>query len=390
MKNFIYNIPTRILFGKNQIVNLGNEIKRYGNKVLFLYGKNSIKKSGLYDEVIKILKEENIEFVELGGVDPNPRIETVREGARLCREEGLDFILAVGGGSVIDCAKAIAGQAKYEGDIWQDIYVEQKTKLLTEALPIGSILTLSATGSEMNGNSVISNMSENLKIGVGSDILRPKFSILDPTYTISVNKYQTAAGTVDIISHLFEQYFSPDREGYLQARLMEGLLKTVIHYGKIAYENPEDYEARANVMWCSSLALNGMTTYGKISTDWATHQMEHELSAKYDITHGVGLGILTPYWLEYVLTEENVHRYVECANYVFGIYGENDMDTAKRFISAVRDYFSSLGIPKTLSEIDIDDSKIEIMAKDATMNGTIGCMKELNAEDVANILRMAL
>lgn len=390
MKNFVYDIPTRILFGQGQVSNVGKEVKKHADRVLLLYGKNSIKKNGLYDEVIKFLTEENIEIVELSGVDPNPRIETVREGANLCRKHNLELVLAVGGGSTIDCAKGIAAQAKYHGDIWKDLCVDKNLELLTEALPVASILTLSATGSEMNGNSVLSNMKENLKLGFSSYILRPVFSILDPTYTYSVNKYQTAAGAVDIMSHLFEQYFSPDKKGYLQARIMEGLLKTVIHYAPIAYEKPTDYEARANIMWASSLALNGLTSAGKESTDWATHQIEHELSAKYDITHGVGLGILTPYWMEYVLDKENVHRYVEYANNVWNIFGENDFEVAKEGIIKTREFFDSLDIPSSLTEIGIDSSKFEDMAASVTKCGPIGTMKKLGYKDVLEILTMSL
>ncbi|MGL4672673.1 iron-containing alcohol dehydrogenase [Cetobacterium sp.] len=390
MKNFIYDVPTRILFGENQVSNVGKEVKKHASKVLLLYGKNSIKKNGLYDEVIKRLRDENIEIIELSGVDPNPRIETVREGAELCRKHHLELILAVGGGSTIDCAKGIAAQTKYHGDIWQDLCVDKKFHLLTEALPVASILTLAATGSEMNGNSVLSNPSEDLKLGFNSYILRPVFSILDPTYTFTVNKYQTAAGVVDIMSHLFEQYFSPDKKGYLQARMMEGLLKTVIHYGPIAYENPTDYEARANIMWASSLSLNGLTSSGKESTDWATHQIEHELSAKYDITHGVGLGILTPYWMEYVLSEENVHRFVEYANNVWGIFGDDNFEVAQKAIRTTREFFNSLDVPSTLAEIDIDSSKFEEMAAGATRLGAIGTMKKLEFKDVLEILISAL
>ena len=242
----------------------------------------------------------------------------------------------------------------------------------------------------MNGNSVLSNSKENLKLGFNSYILRPVFSILDPTYTFSVNKYQTAAGAVDIMSHLFEQYFSPDKKGYLQSRIMEGLLKTVIHYAPIAYENPTNYDARANIMWASSLSLNGLTSAGKESTDWATHQMEHELSAKYDITHGVGLGILTPYWMEYVLDKENVHRFVEYANNVWGIFGDDDFQVAKKVITKTREFFNSLDIPSTLTDIGIDSSKFEDMATSATRLGPIGTMKKLEYKDVLEILTMSL
>ena len=315
MKNFNYNIPTKVLFGRGKVNEVGKEAKRYGDKVLLVYGKGSVKKSGLFDVVVESLKKSGIHIYELPNIDPNPRIDSVYAGAELCRKMGINLIIAMGGGSVIDCSKAIAAQANYYGDVWQDLYVEQKLNTLTSALPVASILTLAATGSEMNGNSVISNMHTNQKLAIGHDLLRSVFSILDPEYTFTVNQYHTAAGVVDILSHLFEQYFTPDQEGYLQNRLMEAMMKTVIEYGPIAYNELDDYEARANLMWTSSLALNGMVTYGKVSTDWATHGMEHELSAFYDITHGVGLGILTPYWMKYVLSEENVHRFVE--------YGKN-------------------------------------------------------------------
>lgn len=390
MKNFIYDIPTRVLFGKGQIENLGKEVKKHATKVLFLYGKNSIKKNGLYEDVIKYLTSEGVDIVELAGVDPNPRIETVYEGADLCRKHGLQLVLAVGGGSVIDCAKAISAQAKYSGDVWKDLCCEKKFYLLTEALPVASILTLSATGSEMNGGSVITNLNENLKLSLSSQLLKPVFSILDPTYTMSVSPYQTAAGVVDIMSHLFEQYFSPDKEGFIQSRIMEALLKTVIHFAPIVMKDPHNYEARAHIMWASSLSLNGLTSLGKESTDWATHLIEHELSAKYDITHGVGLGILTPYWMEYVLSEENIHRFVEYANNVWGIFGDDNLKVAKEVINKTRDFFTSLDIPSTLNEINIDSSQFEAMAQSAVSRGPIGTMKKLNYEDVLNILDMAL
>ncbi|MBC2855501.1 iron-containing alcohol dehydrogenase [Cetobacterium sp. 2A] len=390
MENFTYYIPTKILFGKNQTEKLGKEISSYGKKVLFLYGKNSIKKNGVYDDVVNSLAAHNISFVELSGVDPNPRIETVKRGAELCREHNLDLVLAVGGGSTIDCAKAIAAQAKYDGDVWQDLYVDKKLNKLTSALPVATVLTLAATGSEMNGNSVISNPETDKKLSISSNLLRPVVSVLDPTYTFSVNKYQTAAGAVDIISHLFEQYFSPDKNGYLQSRLIESLLKTVIHFAPKAYEFPEDYEARANIMWAGSLALNGLPSYGKVSTDWATHGIEHELSAKYDITHGVGLGILTPYWMEYVLSPENVHRFVDYGKAVWKIPGTDAMDVARKSIEITREFFSSLGIPETLSEVGIDSSKLVEMAESATVYGPLGTMKKLQKEDVLEILRKAL
>lgn len=389
MKNFTYNVSTKILFGTGKVDELGNEVKKIGNKVLLVYGKGSIKKNGLYDKVIEVLKRAEVTIFELPNIDPNPRIECVHYGAEICKREGIELVLAIGGGSTIDCAKAIAAQSEYNGDVWEDLYVKNKMKQLTSALPVASVLTLAATGSEMNGNSVISNMKENRKLSIGSDLLRPVFSILDPIYTYSVNKYQTAAGTADIMSHIFEQYFSPDHDGFLQNRLMEGLLKTVIHFGPIAYNEPENYEARANLMWGSSLALNGLLTYGKISTDWATHGIEHELSAYHDITHGVGLAILTPVWMEYVLSDENVHRFEEYGRYVWNISGNDPMTIAKEAINKTREFFKSLNIPSTLREVGIKEENLERMADAAVAFGPLGTMKKLHKADVLEILKRA-
>ncbi len=390
MKSFTYNVPTKIIFGKGKVEKLGTEIIKYTSKVLLVYGMGSIKKSGLYDLVKKQLADNLIECYELSEVEPNPRVESVYKGAKICKENGIGLILAVGGGSVIDCAKAIAVQAKYEGDVWEDFYVNHQLKNLKEVLPVASILTLAATGSEMNGNSVISKIETNEKLAIGHDKLRPVFSILDPTYTFTVNRFHTAAGIVDIMSHIFEQYFSPDKDGYLQNRLMEGILKTAVHYGPVALEEPENYEARANLMWAGSLALNGMLSYGKLSTDWATHAMEHELSAKYDITHGIGLGVLTTYWMDYVLTEENAHRFVDYAKNVWDIDGECPMSVARKSIEKTRDFFTSLGIPSRLRDIGIGDEKLEEMAESAVKYGPLGTMQSLEKEDVLAIYRMAL
>lgn len=394
MENFNCCIPTKILFGREKIKSLGKEARKYGQKVLMVYGKASIKKencygSSLYQQVMESLQATGIEVYELANVDPNPRIESVYEGAKICREQGIDLVLAVGGGSTIDCAKAIAGQAKYEGDIW-NCYEKKNSSQLKAALPVASVLTLSATGSEMNANSVISNMKENKKMGLSTGLYQPVFSILDPSYTFTVNKRQTASGSVDIMSHLFEQYFTPDEGGYIQNRMMEGVLKTVIRYAPIAIEEPENYEARANLMWASSLSLNGMFSMGKVPTDWATHQMEHELSAFYDITHGVGLGILTPYWMEYVLSVENMHRFVEYGREVWEIEEGSEEEIARKAILKTREFFSSLGIPSRLQEVGIDGTHLEKMAEQCTERGPIGAMKKLYKEDVLEILKRAL
>lgn len=388
MENFYYSIPTKILFGKGQVEKLGQSIKAYGSKVLLVYGGGSIKKIGLYDKVIKQLKSHHIEIVELAGVEPNPRVTTVNKGAAICKEQGVDVVLAVGGGSTIDCAKVIAAAAYYEGDAWD--LVEDASKV-TKVLPLITVLTLSATGSEMDAYAVISNADTNEKLGTGHEEMKPKLSILDPEYTYTVSKYQTAAGTADIMSHVFEEYFNETEGAYLQDCMAEAVLKTCIKYGKIAVNEPENYEARANLMWASSLALNGLMHYGRGGSDWSVHPMEHELSAFYDITHGVGLAILTPHWMEYILDDSNVKKFVTYGVNVWGIdKNQDDYNIAREAINKTREYFITLGIPMTLREVGIEEEKIEIMAKQATRFGSITGYKVLQAEDVLKIFKAAL
>ena len=389
MLNFNYSIPTRILFGEGKIELLGKEIKKYGSRVLLAYGGGSIKKNGIYQNVVKILKENDIPFFELSGIEPNPRVESVIEGVKICRENNIDFILAVGGGSTIDCCKAVGAAYYYDGNPWDLVIGKAK---IEKVLPIGCILTLAATGSEMDAGGVISNMETNQKYGVGHPGMFPKFSILDPTYTYTVSPYQTAAGVADIMSHIFESYFSKVRGAYLQDRLAEGLLKTCIHYGRIAIDDPENYEARANLMWASSLAINGLLAYGKDSI-WSVHPLEHELSAYYDITHGVGLAILTPHWMEHVLDENTLYKFVEYGINVWNIERDkSDMEIAKESIEKTRDFFISLGIPMTLREVGIGEEKIETMAKAVIeyKGGKVGNFKPLDYEDVLDIYRKAL
>lgn len=387
MKNFNYSIPTEIFFGEGQIKVLPEQIKKHGSKVLIVYGGGSIKKNGVYNKVVEMLDSNEIKFWELSGVDPNPRITSVRKGIELCRENNIEFILPVGGGSSIDCSKVIAAGYYYEGEPWDIVLDPSK---ISNALPIGTILTLAATGSEMNAGAVITNMDTNQKLGTGNPSMKPKFSILDPTYTFTVPKNQTAAGTVDIISHVFENYFSSTRGAYVQNRLSEAIIKTCIHYGKIAMDEPENYEARANLMWSSSLALNGLLGYGKESR-WSVHPMEHELSAYYDITHGVGLGILTPYWMEYVLNESTVENFVEYGINVWGINPNGDkFSIAKEAIEKTKEFFVSLGIPMHLKEVGIGEEKLHIMAKAATKHGSLGLFRPLDENDVLNIFKAAL
>lgn len=388
MLNFNYSIPTKIFFGKGKIDVLGHEVKKYGSKVLLVYGGGSIKRNGIYDRAVEILKNNNIQIWELSNVKPNPRITSVIDGVKICREHNIDFILPIGGGSSIDCSKVIAASVSYEGDPW-DI-VTRKAKI-TKVLPIGSILTLAATGSEMDAGAVISNLDTKEKIGIGHEDMKPKFSILDPTYTFTVPKNQTAAGTADIMSHTFEAYFSTEDGAYIQDRLAEAILKTCIKYGTIAMDDPENYEARANLMWASSLAINGLLSYGKEAKKWSVHPMEHELSAFYDITHGVGLAILTPNWMKYVLDDTTLNKFVEYGVNVWGIdANENKYSIASKAIDKTREYFNSLSIPSTLKEVGIDNENLEKMAKQATRKGSIGSFKPLNENDILNIYKSSL
>lgn len=389
MENFNYNIPTEIFFGKGKIEKLGSEIKKYGSRVLLAYGGGSIKKTGIYDDVVKELKENNIPYFEISGIEPNPRVTSVKEGVNICKENNIDFILAVGGGSTIDCSKAIAAAYYYDGDPWDLVIGKAK---IVDVLPIASVLTLSATGSEMDAGAVISNLDTNQKYGFGHPEFFPKFSILDPRYTYTVSKYQTASGVADIMSHTFESYFSNVKGAYIQDRISEGILKTCIHYGPIALEDPENYEARANLMWSSSLAINGLIKYGKNSV-WSVHPLEHELSAYYDITHGVGLAILTPHWMEHVLDQDNLYKFVEYGINVWNIDEDlADLEIARLAIKRTGEFFHSLGIPMTLREVGIDGEKLETMAKAVTdyNKGYVGNFKKLSYDDVLEIFKKSL
>lgn len=387
MKNFNYSIPTKVYFGKGKIKELGNIAKAYGRKALLVYGGGSIKTNGIYDAAVEKLKESEIQYVELSGVEPNPRITSVEAGVKLCRDNGVDMIIPIGGGSTIDCAKAIAAAVYYDGNPW-DIVAD--CSKITKALPIISILTLAATGSEMDSFAVISNMDTNEKLGMGHELLIPQASILDPEYTFTVSKYQTAAGTADIMSHIFEAYFTRDKGAFLPDRMAEAMLKTCIKYGPIAMENPNDYEARANLMWTSSLAINGLISFGKTG-EWSVHGMEHELSAFYDITHGVGLAILTPHWMRYVLNEETLDKFVEYGINVWDIDKSLDKkEIANLAIDKTAQFFKEMGIPMTLREVGIHEEKLEIMAQQAVRFGMEECFVPLRAEDVLNIFKAAL
>lgn len=388
MNNFVYDIPVKVYFGENQLGNLGEELKKYGKRVLLTYGGGSIKKIGLYDKVIAEIKNAGLEIFELSGIEPNPRITSVNKGAEICKNEKIDVLLAVGGGSTIDATKFIGAGAFYDGDVW-DIITRKVP--VTNCLPIVTVLTLSATGSEMDAGGVISNLETKDKIGYMHPMLLPKVSFLDPTNTYTVSPYQTACGSADIISHIIEVYFNMNQDLYMLDSIAEALMKTVIKYTPIAMKEPENYEARANLMWASSWAINGFINGGKRQA-WSCHPMEHELSAYYDITHGLGLAILTPRWMGYTLDETTVSKFYQFGCNVFEIDKNMEpMAVAKKSIEMLSDFlFKTLGLKSTFTEIGIDDTNFSIMAKKAINGGLKYAFKPLNEQDVKNIFRMCL
>lgn len=385
MYNFTFHVPTTIHFGKGEISHLA-DLAAYGKKVLLCYGGGSIKRNGIYDQATKILSDAGLEIFELSGVEPNPRIQTVRRGVDLCRKESIDMVLAIGGGSTIDCAKVVAAGAKYDGDAW-DLVIHPE--LIKAALPIFSVLTLAATGSEMDAFAVISDMIKNEKWGTAAECLKPTMSVLDPTYTFSVPARQTAAGTADMMSHTFENYFSMDDGAYVQKRMAEALLKTMIHYGPIALEKPDDYDARANLMWAASHAINGLVGEG-CAPAWCVHPMEHELSAFYDITHGEGLAILTPAWMEHVLSEKTEKQFATYGRNVWGLTGTDDAPVAREAIARTRQFFTeTMHMPATLHEVGItDEEHFDVMAQKAA-DGSKGSFVPLTKEDIVEIYRAA-
>ncbi|XQY91211.1 iron-containing alcohol dehydrogenase [Metabacillus sp. HB246100] len=387
MEKFTYYNPTKLIFGKGQLEQLKNEVPQYGKKVLLVYGGGSIKRNGLYDEVVKTLNELDTELFELSGVEPNPRLTTVQRGVEICKEQGIDFILAVGGGSVIDCTKAIAAGAKYDGDAW-DIVTKKHIPL--EALPFGTVLTLAATGSEMNAGSVITNWETNEKYGWGSPATFPKFSILDPVNTFSVPKDHTVYGMVDMMSHVFEQYFHHTTNTPLQDRFCESLLKTVIDTAPKLLEDLENYELRETILYSGTIALNGQLQMG-YRGDWASHNIEHAVSAVYDIPHAGGLAIIFPNWMKHNLNE-NISRFVQLAVNVFDVEPANkdDQTIALEGIERLREFWSSIGAPSRLKDYDITDEKIDLMADKAMVNGPFGNFKKLEKEDVVAILTASL
>ncbi|MGC6588220.1 iron-containing alcohol dehydrogenase [Paenibacillus sp. Dod16] len=387
MRPFVFHNPTQLIFGKGKLSALSGEVAKYGRNVLLVYGGGSIKRSGLYDQVIALLKEANAVVTELAGVEPNPRLSTVHKGVALCREHNIDLILAVGGGSVLDCSKAIAVGAKYDGDMWD--FVERKA-VPQAGLPLGTVLTMAATGSEMNGGSVITNEVTQEKMGWGSPYAYPAFSILDPVHTFSLPRDQTVYGIVDIMSHVLEHYFHQDTNTPVQDGFCETILRTVIDTAPKLVEDLENYELRETIMYCGTMALNGMINMG-MAGDWGTHNIEHAVSAVYDIPHGGGLAILFPNWMKYNRSADP-QRFKSLAVNVFGVdpAGKTDEAIGLEGIEALRRFWTSIGAPSTLGAYDIDDSQIEAMADKAMRFGPFGNFRKLQREDVVEIYRMSL
>lgn len=388
MNNFIFQNPVKVYFGENQLCHLGEELSRYGKRVLLTYGGGSIKRNGLYDTVAKEIKDAGLELYELSGIDPNPRIDSVREGAQICKEHNIDVLLAVGGGSTIDATKWIAAAACVDHDPW-DFF--SKWAPVEKALPIVTVLTIAATGSEMDPGGVISNPETKEKIGRVEEVLFPKASFLDPTVTYSVSKYQTACGAADMMSHIMEVYFNMEPDLYMLDSFMEGMMKTIIKYAPVALREPDNYEARANLMWTSSWAINGFVVGGKRQA-WSCHPMEHELSAIYDITHGLGLAILTPRWMEYCLDETTVSKYVQFGVNVFGIdENQEPMEIAKQSIRKLSEFFfDTLELDDTFTKVGIQSKDFPVMAKKACGDDVLPGFKPLAQKDIEQIFTMCL
>ncbi|MBQ2272253.1 MAG: iron-containing alcohol dehydrogenase [Clostridia bacterium] len=386
MLNFEFCSPTRFVFGKNTESQAGELIKNHGGtKVLIHYGGGSVVRSGLLDRVKASLTEQGIPYVELGGVQPNPRSGLVYQGIDLCRKEGVDFILAVGGGSVIDSAKAIAAGVVYDGDFWDYWAVKA---VIPKALPIGTVLTIPAAGSEGSSNSVITHEETLIKRGTGGDAVRPKFSILNPELTFTLPQWQTASGVCDIIAHILERYFTNTTEVEVTDRLCEAILLTMIKEAPRVIENPENYEARANIMWAGMLAHNNVCGVGR-EQEWTTHAIEHELSALYDVTHGAGLAVLFPAWMKKALPHDP-KRFAQLATRVFGIENKgDDMATGLAGIEAWADFFTSLGMPRTLRELGVQEKDFVYMANHLMLrpDGTCGKYIVLTPDDVVEIYK---
>ena len=385
MNNFQFHNTTKIIFGKGTELQLAEEIKPFTNKILLHYGGGSIKKIGLYDSIRTSLTEAGIEIVELPGAMPNPRLGLVREGIAICKKENIEFILAVGGGSVIDSAKAIAAGAYYDGDVWE-LFSGLEIK---KALPLGCVLTIPAAGSESSPHSVVTNEDGWYKRAIHSSLLAPKFAIMNPELTFSLPDFQTACGVSDIMAHLMERYFTKVQKVDLTDRLIEATLKSVIRNALIVKDNPNDYDARAEIMWAGTIAHNDLLETGRVG-DWGSHDVEHELSAIYDVAHGAGLSVIFPAWMKYAYSE-HISKFVQFFNRVFAVEIDIDSDerTVLEGIKRLENFFREMGLPVTLKELGVADDRKGEMANKAAEEAPLGNLKKLYRDDIYAIYQLA-
>lgn len=388
MKDFNYCAPTCVIFGKNTELEVGKALKNAGaTRVLMQYGGGSIKKSGLYDRVVKAIRDEGIELFELGGVQPNPHLSLVRKAIEIVREQKIDYLLAVGGGSAIDSTKATAVGAVYDGDVW-DFYCGKAVP--KKAMPVGVVLTIPAAGSEGSNSSVITNEDGWIKRGLGCDLTRPAFAIYNPELTYSLPAYQTAAGATDIMAHIMERYFTNEPDVDMTDRLCESVLKTIIRQAPVAVKEPDNYVARAEMMWASTVAHNDFLSCFRVG-DWSSHQLSHELSGMYDATHGAALAVAFPAWMTYVY-KHDVQRFCRFAVEVMGVEMDffHPEETALKGIAALRAFFKSIGMPTTLSELGVPEDKLDVLADKVKRgaDGTTGQFVKLTRDDCLKIYQL--
>ena len=387
MLNFEYYAPTKVFFGKERETETGEIIANYDyKKIMLIYGQGSIKKNGLYDSVTNSLKSHDIDFVEMGGVEPNPKIEFVRDAVKLAKDEEVELILAVGGGSVIDAAKYTALGAVSEYDVWDFVEGKQKPKA---ALPIGCILTIAAAGSEMSWSAVVTDLSLNMKRGLATDLVRPLFAVCNPELTYSVSPYQTACGITDILAHTMERYFTPCEPVDITDSIAESIMRTVINSAKVVMKNPHDYGARANIMWASSLSHNNLTGCGRINA-LPVHQLEHALSGEFDsVAHGAGLAVLFPAWAKYVYVH-NIPRFAQFARNVWGVTETDDKLAAQKGISAMSEFFKLIGMPSTLAELGVSKGAIDRLTQLCTFGNTrtINSVIPLSQKEIFDIFNL--
>lgn len=387
MENFVFKSGTRIVFGKNSENTVGEYIAKYSRKVLIHYGGDYLKEFGILDRIIKSLEKNGIEYVVLDGVVPNPRLSLVYEGIKICKEENIDFVLAIGGGSAIDSSKAIALGAKYDGDVW-DFYSGKATP--KSALKVGTVLTIPGSGSEMSESSIITNEEKNLKCGIDCELIVPEFSILNPEMCYTIPPYLMSCGIADILSHLFERYFTTTKSSVLSDHLLEGAMKAVLEVGPKIKKDPKNYNYCSEIMWLATVSHNGMLDAGRVS-DWGSHRIEHEISALYDITHGAGMAIVFPAWMKYV-KNENMERFEQLATRVFGVpNGEDKQAIVDSGIARLEEFFKSLGLKTTLTEAGVPVDRFEEMALKAIGNSEfVGRFKQLKKDDIVEILKLAI